>query len=212
MTTNKKQYFSEQCIAEASLSKATKRKVGALVVLDEQIIGRGHNYALDGGECEDEFGNTRDEVVHAEVDAIQKAKTVNQSLAGASLYSTHVLCAGCTASAKAEGIENIYVINDFLKFDVDKLRYDLIPTEATKALASVITYGAKKYKPDNWKCCSDITRYVSALMRHLEAHRSGELVDDESGLWHMSHVLTNASFIIYFLEKEKKNGKDYNKT
>lgn len=92
---------------------------------------------------------------------------------------------------------------EFIKNDKDKLRYDLIPTEATKALAEVLTYGANKYKPDNWKNCEDVNRYVSALMRHLEAHRSGELRDSESGMLHMSHVLTNAAFLVHFLTNKE---------
>lgn len=189
----------QQCITEAALSKAFKRKVGALVVHKGKIIGRGHNYALDGGSCEDENGKTRDEVIHAEVAAIKNAKKNKKSLKGCDLYVTHGPCSGCEAAIEAEQLANIYVTDNFIKFDADKLRYDLIPVEATRALAEVLTYGAKKYKPGNWKYCEDTERYIAALMRHLEAHRSGELYDEESGMLHMSHVLTNAAFMMYFL-------------
>lgn len=192
------------CIAEAALSTATKRKVGALVISKGKVIGKGHNYAIDGGLCEDRNGKTRDEVVHAEVSAIQHAKKSKKSLKNCGIYVTHQPCAGCEASILAEGITNIHIVGNFLKFDTDKLRYDLIPTEATKALAEVLTYGAKKYKPDNWKYCEDVNRYIAALMRHLEAHRSNELYDEDSGMLHMSHVLTNAAFILYFLINSKE--------
>jgi hypothetical protein len=39
-------------------------------------------------------------------------------------------------------------------------------------------------------------------MRHLEAHRSGELIDPESGRIHMAHILCNAAFLTYFTQKE----------
>lgn len=198
-----------QCIAEAALSKAVKRKVGALIVRQGKVIGKGHNYALDNGPCEDEKGKTRDEVVHAEVAAILDAKKRRKSLSDCSLYVTHQPCPGCEASIEAEQLTNVYVVGSFLKFDVGKLRYDLIPTEATKALAEILTYGAKKYKPNNWKHCEDTERYIAALMRHLEAHRSGEFYDEESGLLHMAHVLTNAAFMVHFLANSGKiNGKD----
>ena len=89
---------------------------------------------------------------------------------------------------------------NFTKDDKSKLRYDLIPTEVTESLAKVLTMGANKYAVDNWKKCTDQNRIIAALMRHLEAHRSGEIIDSESGFSHMAHVLTNAAFITYFIE------------
>lgn len=90
-----------------------------------------------------------------------------------------------------------------LKFDTGKLQYSLIPTETTKALAEVLTFGARKYAIDGWKYVPDAKRrYMDALIRHLEAFRSGELYDQESGLSHLSHVLANASFLHYFYSKD----------
>ncbi len=83
------------------------------------------------------------------------------------------------------------------KDDQGKLRYDLIPTEALEALASVLTYGARKYKPEGWRWVEDAnSRYYAALMRHLEAWRQGEHQDPESELPHMAHVLANATFLL----------------
>ncbi len=110
---------------------------------------------------------------------------------------------------------NALVESGFTKFDKDKIRYDLIPPEASKALAEVLTYGAEKYSPDNWKQCRNTDRYMAALIRHLEAHRFGELRDKDTGMLHMAHVLTNAAFMIYFLadpENENENEKDHNTT
>ena len=89
-----------------------------------------------------------------------------------------------------------------VKYDSGKLRMELIPPEAIEALAKVITYGANKYSDDNWKKVSK-DRYIGALMRHLNAYRKGELYDDESGLTHMAHILTNAAFLVY---KEENDG------
>ncbi len=90
-----------------------------------------------------------------------------------------------------------------MKFDTGKLQYSLIPTSATHALAEVLTYGANKYTIDGWKSVPDAKRrYMDALFRHLEAFRSGELYDQESGLSHLSHVLANASFLHYFYSKD----------
>ena len=85
-----------------------------------------------------------------------------------------------------------------MKFDTGKLQYSLIPPETLSALAEVLTFGARKYTIDGWKYVPDAKRrYMNALFRHLEAFRAGETHDPESGLHHLSHVLTNVAFLHY---------------
>ena len=89
-----------------------------------------------------------------------------------------------------------------LKFDNDKLLYSLIPPETTKALAEVLTFGAKKYAPGNWaKVENGEERYLNALFRHLEAYRSGEDLDPESNFSHLAHCMCNIAFIHHFQQK-----------
>lgn len=89
-----------------------------------------------------------------------------------------------------------------LKYDTGKLQYSLIPAETLQALAEVLSFGATKYERNGWKYVPDAERrYMDALFRHLEAYRMGELLDPESGLPHLSHVLTNVSFLHYFYTK-----------
>lgn len=84
-----------------------------------------------------------------------------------------------------------------VKLDLGKLRYDLVPTSAMKGLAEVLTFGANKYTPNGWKTVDDaVERYYAALQRHLVAWREGEVVDQESGLPHLSHALTNVAFLL----------------
>ena len=91
------------------------------------------------------------------------------------------------------------------KYDEGKLQYSLIPPIATKALAEVLTFGAKKYQPNSWQKVPDAERrYLDALMRHLEAYRSGEELDSESNLSHLSHLLCNASFLLHFQHERLK--------
>lgn len=90
-----------------------------------------------------------------------------------------------------------------MKFDTGKLLYSLIPVESTEALAEVLTFGAKKYAPNNWQLVDNgEVRYLDALYRHLAAHRKGEKLDPESGLSHLSHALTNVAFL-HYLETNK---------
>ena len=84
------------------------------------------------------------------------------------------------------------------KFDEDKLRYDLIEPNLLKGLAAVLTSGAKKYDEHSWKDVANMDRrYTSALMRHLEARRSGEYYDPESHELHTSHMAANVMFLNY---------------
>lgn len=87
-------------------------------------------------------------------------------------------------------------MEEFKKNDSSKLRYDLVPPEALRELAKVLTYGANKYGADNWRLCDDSSRYLAAAYRHIEAYRMGEMCDPESGLHHLSHALTNLAFMV----------------
>lgn len=84
------------------------------------------------------------------------------------------------------------------KFDTGKLRFDLIPTQVLSSLARVLTYGANKYDANNWQNVQPFhDRYYAALMRHLEAWRSGQDRDEESGLLHLEHALCCAAFLCW---------------
>ena len=109
-------------------------------------------------------------------------------------YNLGLICSSCIDKLRPTG---------GLKFDAGKLRYSLIPPEATHALADVLTFGAQKYAPNSWQTIPNAPeRYLDALMRYLEVHRSGELIDPESGRIHMAHILCNAAFLTYFTQKE----------
>lgn len=90
------------------------------------------------------------------------------------------------------------------KFDGDKVRFDLMSPEFEKEVAECLTYGANKYGPNNWQNVEDAqNRYYAALRRHINAWRSGEKVDAESGLSHLAHAACNIMFLMYF-EGENK--------
>lgn len=93
-----------------------------------------------------------------------------------------------------------------LKYDDGKLQYGLIPPIATRSLAQVLTFGAAKYAPNSWQTVQDgERRYLDALYRHLEAYRSGESTDSESGLSHLAHAITNVAFLLHFEQEKATN-------
>lgn len=87
-----------------------------------------------------------------------------------------------------------------LKYDQGKSRVDLLIDgcpNAIKAVSDVLTFGAKKYDDHSWQCVENgISRYKAAMLRHIIAHSSGELIDSESGLSHLAHAACNALFIL----------------
>jgi len=82
------------------------------------------------------------------------------------------------------------------KFDGGKIRYGLLPPLALKATADVLTFGAEKYEPDNWKRVPDsLNRYFDAAQRHMWAFKEGETIDPESGKHHLAHALCCLMFL-----------------
>ena len=83
------------------------------------------------------------------------------------------------------------------KFDGGKTQFGLMPPFALKEFADVLTYGAKKYEPDNWKRVPDAKRrYFDAAMRHMWEWKRLEKTDPETGLHHMAHAMCCLAFII----------------
>jgi hypothetical protein len=95
---------------------------------------------------------------------------------------------------------------DGLKYDDDKPRWDLLHLSTVEEAVKVLTYGAKKYGPNNWQgLANGVDRYFAAVMRHLSAWQAGELIDPESGLPHLAHALTSLLFVIELSQGEDKN-------
>ena len=103
----------------AQLSSAKRLQVGAVVVKDNRIISIGYNGMPSGwtNECEEvvevhEDGGvvtkTKDEVIHAEANAILKLARDGESGNGASLFCTHAPCIHCAKLIHGAGISKVY--------------------------------------------------------------------------------------------------------
>jgi dCMP deaminase len=114
----------------AQLSSAKRLHVGAVVVKDNRIISIGYNgmpsgwtneceTSSDDGDCEradryDSMMNftykllTKDEVIHAEANAIIKLARDGESGNGSSLFCTHAPCIHCAKLIHGAGIEKVY--------------------------------------------------------------------------------------------------------
>ena len=82
------------------------------------------------------------------------------------------------------------------KADGGKVRLTLVPRDAIWAIATVREYGTSKYgDPDNWKRV-EMQRYRDAAFRHFLRYLDDPTgADEESGLPHLWHLMTNVAFL-----------------
>jgi dCMP deaminase len=126
----------------AKLSYAERRKVGCVIVKDNQLISFGYNGMPHGFEnrceedqvryyenpdhamtlmdkgytCEDGCCSkevTRREVLHAESNAIMKVAKSTMSCIGAELYTTTCPCFDCAKLIIQAGISKVYYSEDY---------------------------------------------------------------------------------------------------
>lgn len=98
-----------------------------------------------------------------------------------------------------------------IKYDHDRLRWDLLPMECVEEIVKIYSFGSKKYSDNSWQNVENgRERYYAALMRHLVAWRKGERIDPESGELHISHMAWNAIALIYLELKEVDKNDLYN--
>lgn len=118
-------YFMSIAELTSKLSYATRLKVGAVIVKDNQVIGTGYNGMPTGWDncCEYEIPEeidpdsrtvtpsqlaTRPEVLHAESNAILKVARSTESSNGATLFCTHAPCIECAKLIYQAGITTVY--------------------------------------------------------------------------------------------------------
>ena len=107
----------------AQLSSAVRLKVGAVVVKDNRIISIGYNGMPAGwtNECEEVVTptlpylsgdgptmRTKDEVIHAEANAIAKLARDGESGLGTDLFCTHAPCIQCAKIIYGAGVKKVY--------------------------------------------------------------------------------------------------------
>lgn len=103
------QSYIKMAYVWAENSYCERRKVGALIVKDRMIISDGYNGTPSGFEnvCEDEDGNSKAYVMHAEANAITKVAKSHNSSEGATLYITDSPCIECAKLIVQAGIKRV---------------------------------------------------------------------------------------------------------
>lgn len=85
-----------------------------------------------------------------------------------------------------------------VKYDMGKLRVDLIPIAPLLELARVYTIGAAKYGDNNWRGGMEWGRVYGALIRHLWAWWQGEKLDAEDNQHHLASVIWGAMTLMEY--------------
>ena len=111
----------------AQLSSAKRLQVGAVVVKDNRIISIGYNGTPAGwsNECEEitlhsddtVTTKTKDEVIHAEANAISKLARSNDSGLGSTMFISHAPCVHCAKLIYGAGISKVYYRNSYRDTD-----------------------------------------------------------------------------------------------
>ena len=93
--------FLEAAILEAKKGmNAGGIPIGSVLVIDDQIVGRGHNQRVQKGSA----------VLHAEMDCLENAGRINASdYRRATLYSTLSPCDMCSGAILLYGITKVVV-------------------------------------------------------------------------------------------------------
>lgn len=95
-------------------------------------------------------------------------------------------------------------LDQAMRFNNGKLQWTLMDFPSFEPMIKVLMYGAHKYARDNWKKGSSKTEILDSLLRHVAELTQGNLMDDESKLEHIGHLMCNAMFYSYFIQHPEK--------
>lgn len=91
------------------------------------------------------------------------------------------------------------------KYDSEKPKLSLVPSEIIYAIAKIREYGNDKYGDVNGWRKVDWKRYIDAAYRHwLKVVEDPFCIDDESGYPHLWHVACNIAFLCSILDSDLK--------
>lgn len=84
-----------------------------------------------------------------------------------------------------------------VKYDSGKPMMRLVPPRALRETAKVLTFGASKYSPENWRQLENLDdRYLDAALRHINEYQTGRVNDEESGCHVLAHAICDLMFVL----------------
>jgi len=119
-------YYMKVAELTGTLSYAKRLQVGSVIVKGNKILATGYNGMPSGwdNECEtteiveldEKFVKqlvTKQEVLHAETNAIAKVSASTESSEGATMFCTHAPCINCAKLIYQSGINSLYYRNTY---------------------------------------------------------------------------------------------------
>lgn len=119
----------------ATLSKAVRKKAGAVLVTNQGIIIPGFNGTPRGvdNNCEnivDGILVTKPIVVHAELNCVLKAAREGVSIIGSTIYTSLSPCESCSAMIIQAGVGRVVYLEEYrITTGIDLLRSANIPVQ-----------------------------------------------------------------------------------
>lgn len=87
------------------------------------------------------------------------------------------------------------------KFDNNKIRLDLIPSESIEEIGRVLTFGCIKYGQANWAEGIHYSRLIAAAKRHISTwEKCEEDIDPETNTSHIANAATNLLFLLWMIK------------
>ena len=140
---NWQEYFMELAKVVAKRSTCLRRKVGAVLVKDNQILATGYNGVPTGIEHCEVQGCLREQLkvpsgerhelcrgLHAEQNAIIQAAVHGTKIKGATLYCTNRPCVVCSKMIINAGIVEVFIAEDY----PDKLAEEMLAAAGIKTI------------------------------------------------------------------------------
>jgi hypothetical protein len=65
-------------------------------------------------------------------------------------------------------------------------------------VAKAVEFGEKKYGPGNWQKGMEWRKLLGSTLRHVFKWGMGRDLDEESGLNHLAHAVTDLLFLLHY--------------
>ena len=113
-------------VAAASRATCDRKKVGAIIVVNRQVVATGYNGSIRGmPHCDDAGHDMRDghcvRTIHAELNALAQAARRGVAIDGADIYTTTSPCWSCFRVLVNAGIQT-FVYRERYRLEEDWLR------------------------------------------------------------------------------------------
>jgi len=111
---NKDKFYMGIAIEVSKASYCKRKKVGAIIVKDDNIVSFGYNGTISGFANKCECKNiTSDHVLHAESNAISKCCKSSYSSDGSTMYITMSPCFECSKMIIQSGIKKVVYLEKY---------------------------------------------------------------------------------------------------